>query len=582
MTIFSDGVLGDAPAPDDVDPLEGPLEEMDKDVAQVDPLRRLFDPEFTATSWEYEGSRLDSKLLPGKLHPKQLAALTAKQRFKWLFWGNQVGKTTLGAIETVLHGLGRHPLKLWEPPVNFWASALTWELWQDILLPELLTWIPADRIRRAPEPYRQSTNRTIEFRADNGAISRITGKAAEQGAQRYQSKRLHGCWFDEEHPESVYDEVQPRLLRFGGVMINTMTPIKGLTWVYHRIYESVIAKKKGSDVHFVSHAGLADNPSIPQSAIDTFTVQLAHNPAQLAARLHGSFVKPTGLVLQFDEAKHVLRITHAEAEKMLRQRRCRVYGGVDFGAWRFAFVLIMVDENDVAYLIDELFVQGGQYGDVMGTDKQGRPAIIKKGRARQIHDICTWWGVTQEQWIGIGDCANPQDIIELNAAMLALKSPYLFAAVHNNNKIIRAGVERIGARLGSGRFLVRKGLGTERGDVNAPQTWFVGKKSDAEGHPVEGSRWLWEINNWMYAKGKADKAQDDNPDDHTADGADMMAATRYVVMTAFPGEGPARQARNPSAMEIEAAAQRGDPAPEYDPGDDWRTAEEQYDSINEG
>lgn len=577
--LFPPSILGltdDGAAPEDV--LERALAELERDPAQTDPLRRLFDPAFTATSWEYEGSRLDSPFLPGKLHAKQLEALAWAGRFKWLFWGNQVGKTTLGAIEVVLYCLGRHPQQRWQPGVTFWASALTWELWENILLPELLTWIPPDRIVRAPKPYQQSTNRTIVLRADNGKLSRITGKAAEQGPERYQSKRLHGIWMDEEHPEEVYNEVQPRLLRFGGVMINTMTPLKGLTWVFRRIYEPVMVKKEPAMVaeHFVSHAGLEDNPSIPREAIETLKRALAHSPAQLAARLYGTFVKPEGLVLQFDEARSMKPLTRAEAEKILRQRRCRVYGGVDFGAWRFAFVLIMIDEQDVAWLIDERFIQRGQYGDVMGTGPDGKPAIVERGRARVIHDCLLEWGVSPEQWIGIADCANPQDITELNAAMLTLRSPYLFAAVHNNHKIIQAGIERVAGRLGDGRLLVRKGIG-------AGQTWALGKKAGEAGHPMEGSRWLWEINNWMYPKSKPDKAQDQNPDDHSADGADMMAATRYVVMTAFPGEGPVRHARYPSALDVEAASQRGDDPPEYDPGNDhWQPIAEDYDTINEG
>jgi hypothetical protein len=54
------------------------------------------------------------------------------------------------------------------------------------------------------------------------------------------------------------------------------------------------------------------------------------------------------------------------------------------------------------------------------------------------------------------------------------------------------------------------------------------------GKPVEGSRWMWEVNNWQYAKvldkGVLVRLQEDKPDDATADGADMMDSTRYAVM----------------------------------------------------
>lgn len=586
--LFTAAAWGEEEATEpDEEPLGLANERMEADPSAVDPLKRLFDPSFTEVSWEYEGSRLDSPMLPGKLHAKQLEVLYAKQRFKWLFWGNQVGKTTEGAIELVLHGLGRHPLQRWAPGLALWASALTWELWQDILLPELLTWIPADRLVRAPEPYRMSTNRTIVFRADNGKLSRITGKAAEQGAARYQSKRLHGIWMDEEHPEAVFDEVQPRLLRFGGFLINTMTPLKGLTYVYHRIYQPVMVKadKAMQADNFVSHAGLADNPSITEEARAALRRALAHNPAQLAAREHGVFVKPSGLVLKFDEAKHTVPLSHAEVERILQQRRCRVFGGTDFGAHRFAFVLIIVDETGKLYLIDELFIQGGQYRDVVDRDERGREVIRERGRARKIHELLVGWQVPAHQFLGIGDCANPQDIIELNSAMIAIESPYRFGAVHANNKIISAGVMRVQGLLGSGNLVVRRGLGAVVGAVDPKEdeeqrVWYVGRKSDSDGHPVEGSRWIWEANNWLYPKGEVDKAQKDLPNDDSADGADMMAATRYVVMTFSAGDGPEKPRTHPTAQQIEAAWQRGEELPALEP--EFNENDEFSDTINEG
>ena len=118
-----------------------------------------------------------------------------------------------------------------------WASALTWELWEQILLPELLTWIPADRIISAPPPHQSAPGRrTIMVRADDGTVSRIMGKAAAQGARTYQSAKITHCWLDEEHPEAIWDELQPRLVRYGGTTTTTATPLLGLTWLYHRLY----------------------------------------------------------------------------------------------------------------------------------------------------------------------------------------------------------------------------------------------------------------------------------------------------------------------------------------------------------
>ncbi len=210
----------------------------------VDPLARLMDPTFTSVLWDYDDSKIGPRI-PGKLHAKQLDALHQPATHRHLFWGNQTGKTTLGAVDLCLSALGRHPMQATGvepmPPVTLWASALSWDLFEDVLLPELLTWLPTDRVTDAPTPHVHSVKRDILVRADNGKESRITGKAANQGAGEYQAARIHKVWLDEEHPEAVWDELQARLLRFGGRTLSTMTPIKGMTWVHTRIYEPLMA-----------------------------------------------------------------------------------------------------------------------------------------------------------------------------------------------------------------------------------------------------------------------------------------------------------------------------------------------------
>ncbi|MDP9201166.1 MAG: terminase family protein [Gemmatimonadota bacterium] len=506
----------------------------DSDSRVVDPLARLFDPEFTATTWPYEYSHTDPEI-PGSLHPKQTTALHVDAKHKWLFWGNQVGKTTSGAVELVAACLGRHPVynKLWQPPLTCWASALSWELWEKILLPELLTWIPRDRLVKAPTPHQHSSNREILIRADNGRISRITGKAAEQGADKYQSARVHLVWLDEEHPEAVWDEMQPRLLRHGGRTIATVTPLKGLTWLFRRVYEPWKLGKTPRTTTFCSHAGLADNPSIKPTEIAALTEELKYNPSQLEARLYGHFTKPQGLALNLPEEAR-LELTDRDIERLVE--RGQPVAGIDFGAWRFAFVLGVPDESGRMVILDEIYSQRETL-DV---------------RAQKIHDLLTMRKVKPGNFWIWGDCANPQDIMEINAAFARIQlgpdgfccfrdgdaegftvkngkvvkvgSPYRVTAVMAENKLIKVGVTRIENLISRGAFVVRRGIGSL-------QVWMLGMNSARAGTPVEGSRLLWEFDNWQYPKTDDAKVQKDVPDDATADGADMMAATRYMVMS---------------------------------------------------
>lgn len=512
-------------------------------VGIVDPLANILSPDFTAPLWEYEESRIDP-FVPGNLHPKQAEALESGKRHRWLFWGNQAGKTTLGAIEVVLLALGRHPThQYWEPPIVEWASALTWELWENVLLPELLTWIPEDRIVDAPQPYQKSTKRVIKILADNGKISRIEGKSAEQGPAKYQSRRLHAVWFDEEHPEVIYDEVLPRLVRHGGITLTTATPLKGLTWIYDRIYQPWKEGKEEAGSHFCSHAGMADNPGIPSEEIKELTRELRHNPSLLAARLHGRFMRPQGLVVSnFDPVGNTVEIDELTLTTMLA--RGQLYAGIDFGWWRFAFVLGLVDRAGRMHLIQEIF----------STNE------VSDERAKQIHELLQDNGAPSYMSIW-GDAANPQDIAELNAAFVRIGSNYRVIPVAMENKIRRVGADRIRSLFKRKALWVRRGLAQG-------QVWRLGRGAGKEGVPVEGSRLLWEINNWAYPKKPDEKHQKDDPDDTTADGADMMSALRYLVMSWWKGPTyetpPPKGAWDPRVLKEEAERlQRGELPPNY-------------------
>lgn len=519
-------------------------------VEQRDPLRRVFDPDFTKPLWEYEHSKIGPEI-PGTLHAKQLEAFCNTAYHQWLFWGNQSGKTTIAAIVCAMMALGRHPLQasgdVRMPGVHIWASALTWELWENILLPELLTWIPPERILDAPPANRHSTKRDILVLADNGRISRITGKAAEQGAERYQSARIDLVWLDEEHPEAIWDELQPRLLRHRGRSIATMTPLKGLTWVHARVYEPIKAGRIKPERHQFSHAGVADNPGIAPEAIAELTEELKNNPSQLAARLNGFFVRPTGTVYDFDLTRDGVDLDGDALEAFVAT--ARHYGCIDLGKWRFAFVWFGVDRDGTAVFVEEYFSQN-QSPDV---------------RAKAIDTLLRKHKVP-ESIIIRADMADKDAITQLNAALERIDSPYYVFPVDAKLKARSAGIMRVESLLTRGALKVRRTMGSD-------QTWRLGMGSSQLGKPVRGSRWVWEINNWQYPKMPDGKVQKDDPDDNTADGADMMDATRYGVMTWLGplDEPPAKRHPTPEEAIWKDALQKEEDEDADEPGSEYGT-----------
>jgi len=498
------------------------------DENRIDPLVRLFDPEFTDTAWEYEHSKVG--LIPGKLHAKQIEALNNPAKHRWLFWGNQVGKTSFAAIDFALKALGRHPLqkigRKRMPPWTGWASALTWELWEKILLPELLTWIPPWRIIDAPTAMMHSTKRDIVILADNGRTSRITGKAAEQGADKYQSARVDDVWLDEEHPEEVWDEIQPRLLRYGGDTLGTMTPLKGqTTFIFARIYEGIQTGRIDLTRHWYSHAGIRDNPGITAEARAEMLEELKHNPSQIAARDEGKFVRPMGTVLPWDPEKHqtaeeitISDVTNS-GKLVTLWTRGSWYGALDLGKWRFAFMFGVADTESVFTIVDEYFSQN-EDADT---------------RAQGIHDLLTGWKVPDSIMIP-ADCADPKGIEELNEAFERIGSPYRVFAIEGELKKRTTGIARVENMLNRGALRVRRGMGKN-------MVWRLGASTSKPGKPIMGSRWMWEIASWQYPKMADGKVQKDDPDDATADGADMMDATRYLIVKFFPADAPKKSKR---------------------------------------
>ena len=209
----------------------------------------------------------------------------------------------------------------------------------------------------------------------------------------------------------------------------------------------------------------------------------------------------------------------------------QAFGGIDFGSWRFAFVLCATDPAGRVHVVHELFDQRGD----------------ATSRSRAIHAICRAYGVLDEVEAGrpvpiLGDAANPSDITEMNAALRRIGSPLVVVAVGMANKQRAASVERINDARGRGALKFRTALGTQLD--GQPQRWHLGLSAGSAGVEMRGSRLLWELAQWRYPVPKPGEVQEDNPDDETADGADAIAALRYAVMSHWqPGTAPATPAR---------------------------------------
>lgn len=267
--------------------------------------------------------------------------------------------------------------------------------------------------------------------------------------------------------------------------------------------------------------------AVCQRNIDLFGLS-----AFLQESQHDVSARKEGLALKFDTGDHgnLEDLTDDDVRELVKMGR--IFGGLDFGAWRFAFTLYAVDRGGVVFAVDEHFSQREELGT----------------RAKALIALCTKWGITQLPiW---GDAANPQDIMEINSAFKKLGSKLRVVAVAMANKIRAASVERINKLLVARAFLIRRTIGNHL-------QWREGYNAGSAGTEMKGSRLLWEIGKWAYPIPQEGKAQAQDPDDHTADGADCIASMRYALMSWLKPAKKEDQPENVDPMDPEILAHMG-------------------------
>lgn len=228
-------------------------------------------------------------------HAKQEEATASDKAIRVLFWANRVGKTEWGGQETTRYATHNHPFKDLSGPYEIWAACPSFETQEDTTQKKLLSYLPADSIEHI-EYLRGKIIRKIRLK--NGVV--ITFKSYEQGREKFQGTGKRLIWFDEEPPKDIWEECFVRVEAGQQLdVILTMTPVKGMTWVYDDIYLAT----NNPDL-FVSTAGWDDNPYLSEGQKEQMARGLSQ--AALQVRREGKFVKRVGLVCAWwDRSVHL-------------------------------------------------------------------------------------------------------------------------------------------------------------------------------------------------------------------------------------------------------------------------------------
>lgn len=242
-----------------------------------------------------------------KVHLKQLEFHRSPKRNRWVFGGNRSGKTECGAVECLWMLRGIHPYRKNKNKVSGWACTVSSEVQRDVCQKKILSYLNPEWVAKItmstgtsafPE---QGVIDTIYIKNVFGGISELSFKTYEQGREKFQGASLDFVWFDEEPTKEIYLECLMRVMDRRGDIFGTMTPLKGLTWVYDEIY---LNPKSDPEIWTISMEW-SDNPFLSKEETERLTSVLSDD--NLEARRYGRFMPNNGLVYpEFESSVHVI------------------------------------------------------------------------------------------------------------------------------------------------------------------------------------------------------------------------------------------------------------------------------------
>lgn len=242
-----------------------------------------------------------------KIHLKQLEFHKCLKKNRWVFGGNRSGKTECGAVEVVYMARGNHPYRNIKKATNGWVVSLSTQVQRDVAQSKILNYINPEWIEDVvmitgrKDNYLNGVIDYILIKNIFGTISKIGFKSCDQGREKFQGTSLDYVWFDEEPPYDIYSECKMRVLDKNGDLFATMTPLKGMTFVYEDIYMN----QYNDDNIWYEFMQWDDNPYISEEAKEAMRKSMSQE--ELRSREFGEFMDCGGRIYhEFDENVNVI------------------------------------------------------------------------------------------------------------------------------------------------------------------------------------------------------------------------------------------------------------------------------------
>jgi phage terminase large subunit-like protein len=216
-------------------------------------------------------------------------------KIRVVFGGNRTGKSECGAMEAVFRAVGMHPSDRSVQSSEGWVVSLSEQMQRDVAQRKILKYLPKNRIKKVVMKLGDSRNPErgiIDFIIVENVFkgeSKISFRNCSQGRTLFQGDSLDWIWIDEEPKEEIYDECLLRLLDKGGNLWLTMTPLKGKTWVYDRLY-----LRDGEDGVCIMKMAWDDNPFLLEAEKELIAKNIPSD--MIKTRVYGEFYDKVGAV----------------------------------------------------------------------------------------------------------------------------------------------------------------------------------------------------------------------------------------------------------------------------------------------
>jgi len=220
--------------------------------------------------------------------PYQEQFHTDEYRTRVVWGGNGSGKTRALIWECVCFAMGYNPYKpkIFIPvPCDVVIAGQTAKTMRLYVNEYIFRFLPKSAIKK----IHYLRNDIIDFiELTNG--SRLILMSYDQGRERFQGFAPFVVGMDEEPPQEIYHEVLARLMRTNGYFMMAMTPLSGLSWVYHEILMNPDEDEQFQDYQWETE----QNATLDAAEVERI---MSKYPEEIrAARSRGEFVGMTGII----------------------------------------------------------------------------------------------------------------------------------------------------------------------------------------------------------------------------------------------------------------------------------------------